>query len=88
MILCREPTSRDELLSLAIALENELDTLAANSQGAIDFADNDDPPDADQRAEAELFRRLHKASRALVRGLIRHTGDGQGLKPSSRGRGL
>jgi hypothetical protein len=74
LILCSDPASRDDVLSLAIALRNELSTLAANSRGAIDFADHDDPPDADRLAEADLFRRLNKAAQAIVRGMIRHTG--------------
>ena len=80
-ITCREPRDHHELLSLAIALKSELDTLAANSRVAIDLADDDDPPDADQLAEADSFRRLHKASQALVRGLIRHTGADSPMVP-------
>jgi hypothetical protein len=72
MILCREPASRDDVLSLAIALRGELDTLAANSRVAIDL--DEERPDADQLAEADLFDRLNKAAQAIVRGLIRHTG--------------
>jgi hypothetical protein len=59
MILSREPTSRDDLLSLAIALHNELEAFASNHRHSDD---------------ADLLNRLTKASHAIARGLIKHTG--------------